>query len=344
MEGLVAGPLPASDLADVVNVVGDRWNALRGARVFIAGGSGFWGTWMIESALAADAELSLGLKIDVLTRSAAGFRARAPHVALNPAVSLVEGDVRRFELPDGALTHVVHCASVSGEKIDDLELADSIVAGTRRMLDLAVARGARRFLCASSGAIYGRQSADVGHLTEEYAGAPDPAEPGNAYGQAKRMAEQLCSLYRASRGIETVVARGFAFAGPLLPTDSHFAIGNFLRDGLQGGPIRVAGDGRAVRSYLYASDLAIWLWTILVAGEAGRAWNVGSENAITIGDLARKVGAHFGAEVQVGTSAQPVPASRYVPSTARARRDLGLIERVDLDESIRRTAAWLTRR
>lgn len=122
--------------------------------------------------------------------------------------------------------------------------------------------------------------------------------------------------------------------------NTHYAIGNFIRDGLEGGPIRVMGDGTAVRSYLYAADLAVWLWTILLKGRPGRAYNVGSEEAINIRDLAEMVGRHFerGPEVVVmQKAAAGREIERYVPSTARAKDELGLGCMIDLDDAIQRT-------
>ena len=166
--------------------------------------------------------------------------------------------------------------------------------------------------------------------------------PRTAYGAAKGEAERLALEAGARGGPAPIVARGFAFVGPRLRLDGHFAIGNFIRDALSGGPIRVAGDGSPVRSYLYAADLAIWLLTVLFRGAPGRAYNVGSESAVTLAELARIVADAIApdAQVEFGKAAIGTHPDRYVPSTERARKELGLRQTVDLADAIRRTAAW----
>ena len=113
--------------------------------------------------------------------------------------------------------------------------------------------------------------------------------------------------------------------------------------GCAGGPIRVNGDGTPCRSYLYAADLAIWLWTILVRGEAGRPYNVGSEAALSIGALARMVADMREPPLAVQIAGSPVAgalSARYVPSTQRGQAELGLRETVALHEALERTLAW----
>ncbi len=334
--------LPVSELDEVVRAVGD-WEPLRGARLFITGGTGFFGTWLLESLAHANRVLDLGLSAAILTRDATAFQSQMPHLSGEP-FHWVEGDVGHFPFPEGVFTHIIHGATSTRANPNGAqpeELLDTIVAGTQRVLDFSVRAGAKRLLYLSSGGVYGIQPQDLGRIPEDYRGAPDPLDDRSVYAQGKRLAEHLCVLHQKRHGIETPVARGFAFVGPHLPLDAHFAIGNFLGDALAGRPIRIGGDGTPLRSYLYASDLATWLWTMLLKGQGGRAYNLGSDQALSILDLARSIGQLGGLEVI--QSKHPVPGApplRYVPDITRAKLELGLEVRVPLDKAIERTLRW----
>lgn len=334
-----------NDLDHVLAHTEHLWAEVRGERFFITGGTGFVGTWLMESMLWANQRLGLGISAVVLTRSPEAFRARAPHLADHPGVRLLRGDVGSFEYPAGRFSHVIHAASDATPDLcrqQPLPVMDTIVAGTRRVLDFALAAGARRFLLTSSGAVYGPQPPDVKHLPETWTGAPSLATPASVYGEGKRMAELLCALYHQGHGLDCLIARCFTFLGPGMPLDAHFAIGNFIDDCIHGRPIQVKGDGTPYRSYLYAADLATWLWTILVKGESGRPYNVGSEQEVSIAEAARAVAAALESAQPVRIARSPVPgapAERYVPSTERARIELNLREWIPLLEAIRRTAA-----
>lgn len=334
------------DLDGVLAATAGLWEELRGNRVFITGGTGFIGCWLLETLLWANDRLRLNLSVTVLTRNPRAFKEKAPHLATHPAVRLVAGDVRSFSFPEGSFSHVIHAATQSSAKLNREQPAlmfDTVVEGTRRCLDFAIAAGARKFLLTSSGAVYGTQPPHIAHLEESFAGGPDPVDPGSAYAEGKRAAEMLCVLAGRNSKLETKIARCFAFAGPYMELDTHFAIGNFIRDAMQGGPIRVQGDGTALRTYMYAADLMVWLWTILFRGVSVRAYNVGSEEALSIGELAHTVARVLnpGIKVEILGKPQPgVPPHRYIPSTARARQELGLRSETSVEDAIRRTHHW----
>jgi len=316
-------PLPKEDLEHVLAHTRPLWEQLRRGRVFVTGATGFFGIWILETFAYANKELGLGAELVGLSRNPQAFYEKVPHLASESSITLHRGDVRDFKFPEGAFTHVIHAGTTSSSPVAPLEMLDTIIQGTRRTLDFAVASGAKRFLFVSSGAVYGKQPAEIARIPETYLGAPDPMDPNSAYGEGKRVGELLCAIANKEHGLETTIARCFAFVGPHLPLDAHFAIGNFIRDAMKGEPIKVK-DGTPYRSYLYAADLAIWLWTILLKGEACHPYNVGSDQEIAISDLARIVSSTLGGSVMDSTLKSDLPSSRYVPATECIMSELEL--------------------
>ena len=309
------------DLLHVLERTESLWDALAGANVFITGGTGFVGSWLLESFVWADTHLNLHARIFVLTRNPAKFRADRPHLAREACMHILHGDLETFPFPAEEFHYVIHAAAESGS--------------TQRILEMAKTSGTRRLLYTSSGAVFGDQPADVEKVDEEFV---SPVECCTPYGRAKRETETLC-VRAADAGLGVVIGRLFAFVGPYLPLDKNFAVGNFVRDARMGGPIEVKGDGTPLRSYLYAADLAIWLWTLLIEGVPGRTYNVGSDQAISILDLARTVESVCGVERGIRVASKPtmgVKPKRYVPSIARARAELRLEPWIGLEEGIRR--------
>jgi dTDP-glucose 4,6-dehydratase len=332
------------DLEHVLAHTEGLWEELRGNRIFVTGGTGFFGCWLLESFAWANHKLGLNAQAVVLSRNPQAFARKAPHLFSDKAIHFENGDVRDFKFPTGSFSHVIHAATEASATLNEgqpLLMLDTIVEGTRHTLDFAVACGAKKFLLTSSGAVYGKQPSEMTHIPEDYTGGPNPLEPASAYGEGKRMAELLCAIYQREHGIESKIARCFAFVGPYLPLDAHFAIGNFIRDAMAGGPIRVNGDGTPYRSYLYAADLAIWLWTILMRGQGMRPYNVGSDQGYSISDIARVVadGAKIPASmIQVAQApAAGRGPSRYVPATQRAVSELKLNVPIGLAEAVART-------
>jgi nucleoside-diphosphate-sugar epimerase len=336
----------AGDLDHILGSTAGVWNELRGGRLFITGGTGFFGTWLLESFAWANDGLGLNARATVLTRHPDRFRQKAPHLAAHPHIDFLTGDVTTFDFPSGQFSHVIHAATESATHLneeDPLRMVDTVGGGTRRVLDFAKTIGVDKFLLVSSGAAYGRQPPNLQYVSEDHPGGPDPTDPSSAYGEGKRLAELFCAIYAQRYRIQTKTARCFAFVGPHLPLDAHYAIGNFIRDALRERPIRVNGDGTPRRSYLYAADLAIWLWTILIRGSAGRAYNVGSMQEISVAEAAHAVSSVFSPALPVHVAQTPSPhkpAERYVPDNRRARTELGLEQTIALSDAIQRTIRW----
>lgn len=339
-------PLPVEDLDHVLAHTSRLWADMRGARLFITGGTGFFGTWLLETYVRANDALGLGLQAVVLSRNPDAFVQRSPHLAGRADLTFVSGDLGTFAFPSGRFTHLINAAAettIWTNHESGAGLLGRITQGMGHLLDFAAASRVGHFLHVGSGAMYGPQPPEVTHLSEDHAGRNSPLPAGAIWAEGKRLEEQLCQAHAGRHGYALKIARGFAFVGPHLPLDGNYAIGNFIGAALRGEAIRVSGDGTPFRSYLYAADLAIWLWTLLLAGPAGRAYNVGSDDDRPIAAHARCVAeiCGGGSPVEIAQAAAPGrPAARYVPDIRRARAELGLDVWISEEEAIRRTVAW----
>jgi nucleoside-diphosphate-sugar epimerase len=339
-------PLPTQDLDLVLLHTSAFWSRFHGATVLLTGGTGFIGLWLLEVFQHANSKLNAGLRLMVLTRDPERARRQAPHLFDRNDTRLLQGNISEPLTTVEHLDLCIHAAtdvSASLSASNPLKVFDSIVLGTRHVLDLARAAGATRFLLTSSGAIYGVQPVDLERIPENFLGAVDPLQPKNAYGNGKRAAEWLASAYSGQGGPECCIARIFAILGPGIPFDGSFAAGNFVRDVLAGRPIELEGDGRPIRSYLYMADLCIWLLRLAESGQSGRAYNVGSEHAVSITQLASQIAQMAANTARIHThkpNRETATPPRYVPDTRRAREELGLMEYTPLSEAILKTINW----
>ena len=326
------------DLEHILDHTISLWRELRGQNVFITGGTGFFGCWLLESFIWVNEFLGLNANATILTRNPKLFIKKAPHLAKNHAVHLIQGDVRDFKFPKGEFPFVIHAATDTSAKLNrdnPLLMFDTIVEGTKRTLEFARTHGTKKFLFTSSGAVYGELTPEMICIPEDYSVAPNTMNCETAYGSGKRAAETLCGLYP----METKIARCFAQVGTYLPLNTHYAIGNFIRDTTLACSIEINGDGTPIRSYMYAADLAIWLWTILFKGQSSRPYNVGSDKGVSILELANIVRQEVNPNVEINVAHKPDSRlrQRYVPSIERARTELGLDIWIPLEEAIRRT-------
>jgi len=314
--------------------------SLSGRRLFLTGGTGFVGKCLLDYFRWVAERHGADFELCVLSRDPQGFVERHTQYAGLPWLTLIAGDLQQLPTLAVDFTDVIHAAADTHNVASGVAWIEQIVGGTQRILDFAVAHRCQRFLLMSSGAVYGPQPAHLTHLPEDYSGAPPTTSPASVYGQAKRLAEQLCTQYCHEHGLHTVSARCFSLVSEHVPLAGPYAIGNFIGDALAGGPLRIKGDGNTLRAYLYGLDMAHWVVTLLLHGEAGQAYNVGSDVAISIRQLAELVAATLAPEARIESASVAGQRSVYVPDIARCRQ-LGLEITTPLQEAIQRSADWI---
>lgn len=342
--------LPSEDLDSIVNLVGHNWDHLRNSNLLLTGGTGFIGKWLLASFLHANRSLGLGSRITIVSRNPQKFLDEFPCLKGAKEVSWIAGDVRELNFGDSEkYQFIIHGATDISITSSGNEILDVCTRGTSNVLkSTRQSRGANHFLLISSGAVYGRIPSDINAVGEEYMGAPDSLSPSSAYGEAKRISELLTVMEAEKQGsLKISIARCFSFIGPYLPLDKHFAIGNFINAAINDRDINISGDGTPLRSYLYISDLIHWLWILLFQGSSGRAYNIGGDECLSIGELASRVNVILNGRGMVKIAIAPRPnvaTQSYIPCIERISNDFSLKPKINLDEAIIRTAEWIRER
>jgi nucleoside-diphosphate-sugar epimerase len=325
----------------------DIWFKAANSTIFITGATGFFGKCLLSNFLYANSEFNLNIKVIILSRDPQSFILAHPEFN-NESFIYIKGNVKNFEFPANQnIDYIIHAATDTNAQIvanEPLTTFETIVDGTKQILELAKNKNVKSVLNVSSGAVYGKQPHTLSHVTEEFTGAPNVYDVGASYGEGKRVAEMFCNIYHEKHGVNVKIARCYAFVGTYLPLDTHFAIGNFIHDIINDRQIKIQGDGSPFRTYLYTADLVIWLLKILFDGKACHPYNVGSDVAVNIEELANTVNTfskkHKPIEIlKPKSDGHPV---KYVPSIERAKSELGLSVYTSLQDAIDRTIRFYT--
>jgi dTDP-glucose 4,6-dehydratase len=327
------------------------WQLLDKKRILITGGSGFFGRWLIEVLLWVIKSLNINLHIIVLTRNIEKFYRNVPistNLTFKKNIQLIESDLCTINAEKfNNIDYIFHLASDSspakGVDWARNHFISSII-GVKNILEIAKSNSCSAVIT-SSGAIYNSIDSFFNNgYVEQFSSSKEYLAENNIYQISKRNIEAISSYYNEKYGTRVLLCRCFAFAGPYLPLDANYAFGNFIGSALMNRNICINGDGKAVRSYMYMSDLIIWLLSILQRGSSSRPYNVGSPHSVSIGELALRVKNLCNSDIEIITNGGNFPNSIYFPSIERASEDLSLAIGVNLNDAILNTFNWYKKR
>lgn len=334
------------DLLPLLETCHQSLSDLKNAHVYIVGGGGFIGLWLTEAIAAMNDEFGYGAKITIQTLHDSFLSAYAPHLKARADVKIVCSDCRNTIVPE-ATQFIFYCATPTNphlQQTEPTETSSVIVDGLRSMFDSArLLPDLRNILYVSSGMVYGTQPFEMERRAEDSFQSFDPSVLSNSFSESLRFAEAICAGYRNEARLPVVIARGFAFVGPYqLPTIA-WALHNFIADAMQDRPIRILGDGESVRSYLYASDAAVWFLRLLVEGKSGNVYNVGSSDGIRLAEAAELVSRGFDKKSSVTLLAQPshLRKTRFVPDVSKIQKEFGVTVSEDAESGISKTIDWM---
>lgn len=334
------------DLHDVTKQGIDSMMPLKNDTVVITGGTGFIGTWVTGLLTHLNDFHQFNTQIVLVARHTDAFKSARPHLANRRDVSLIQADIRHFsDIPDET-NWLIHAASSPDNRTHatyPIETMSTIAEGTYSILrSIERCSNFKMLVNLSSGHVYGSQPLELNMLNEQFTGAPNCNSASSAYAEAKRYAETLCHASRSQARMPAVNIRPFAFIGPYQSLERPWAINNFIKDAISGKKIRILGDGDTVRSYMYASDMAYWILSILTGSKSGEIYNLGSPEGITLKSLAERISAQFEKrpDIELRVAGNQPKSTRFIPDVTLATQRLGLKLTVDLDLALLKTINW----
>lgn len=317
--------------------------------LLITGASGFMGIWLTELFLHLNKTKQLNLKLYLLATDFTFAKKEAPHLyEANENIELISDDVRSLHEIPMDVEWIIHAASSPDSRVHNSQpifATQTITQGTLTLLECAVRLPRLKgLLNISSGYVYGYHSTKELITEKSFAGF-DPSVFAVSYMEAKRYAESLCTIFRNQYRLPIINVRPFSFVGPYQSIDAPWAVNNFINDVINKQPIRIQGDGTAVRSYMYGADMAWWLLNIMLRGESGRSYNLGSSTAITLKELAEKIKYLSGNIVEINHSRALLKSkpSIFVPSIELAQSEMSVQIQFDIDMALSRTIQWYSK-
>lgn len=303
-------------------------------RIVISGAAGFIGSHLCDKLLGE------GNEVVGLDNFITGNRRNIEHLANNSHFEFREHDITEPCPIAGDVDAVINAASLASPKdylAHPIETLDVGSQGTRRMLDLALAKDAR-YLLTSTSECYG--DPEVHPQVESYWGNVNPVGLRSCYDESKRYAEALTMAYHRVHGLRTNIARIFNTYGPRMKLEDGRVVPAFLDQALRGLPLTVFGDGSQTRSFCYVSDLVDGLCRLMMSDERYPV-NLGNPQEMTILEFAERIRrlTNSRSGVEFRDLPQDDPKQRQ-PDISKAREILGWTPRVSLEDGLRKTVTY----
>jgi len=257
-------------------------------------------------------------------------------------IFFIKNDVRNLREVPSTIEYIIHAAATPDNSIhmsNPIEVMDTISQGTKQVLDIALGLdNIKKILNISSGQVYGTLSSNM--ISETNMGRVDTNSINSIYPEAKRYGETLSIAYKSLYKLPVVQVRPFSFVGPHMGLEKPWAINNFIKDAIKFKKIRILGNGKPIRSYMYPTDMAWWLLNMLVDSKNGVVYNLGSPEGISLEELALKIKTKIGIDVNIEILNMNEESSVFVPDESLVKDKLDLDIKVRIDEALDKTIDW----
>jgi len=313
---------------------------LQNSEILVTGGTGFFGKWIVEIVTYLNDNLDFNIKLYLVARNNSSYINKI--IENRDDIFFIKNDVRNLRGMPSTIEYIIHASATPDNSIhmsNPIEVMDTISQGTKQVLDIALGLdNIKKILNISSGQVYGILSSNM--ISETNIGILDTNSINSIYPEAKRYSETLSIAYKSLYKLPVVQVRPFSFVGPHMGLEKPWAINNFIKDAIKFKKIKILGNGKPIRSYMYPTDMAWWLLNMLVDSKNGVVYNLGSPEGISLEELALKIKNKIGTDVNIEILNMNNEASVFVPDESLVKDNLDLDIKVGIDEALDKTIDW----
>lgn len=332
------------DISKSLKGIVNELSALKNKKILITGGTGFIGIWLTSMITWLNDEYDFNCKIVLLSRHQNLFKKNHEELGARKDISFISSDIRSINKLDDDINYIIHAASNPDNRIhttDPINTMDIISNGTKVILDQATRLpNIESILHLSSGQVYGKSFVSGETLSEQRKENFLKNDITSIYSNAKYYSEVICLSYQSQCKLPITIVRPFSFIGPFQELSKPWAINSFIQESMNGQPMRIVGNGKPQRSYLYGSDMAAWLLQLLVNGKRGSIYNVGSSEGISLEEVTKKINTILHNKVDVIIQNYNTDESQFIPNLKFIKEDLGVKETFTFEEALTRTIEW----
>lgn len=324
---------------------------MNGKTLLVTGATGLIGSLCVKFALALSDLCEANIDVVAMARSRSKMDEVYGGEKADGRLRFVVADLADLKNLDVSFDYVIHagCPTASKQFVESpVETISAIVDGTAGMLKSAHANNAGSFVYVSSMEVYGKGNSERGRdcdLAEKNVGYVDPLNVRSCYPEGKRMAETLCCAYASEYGVPVKIVRLAQTFGPGIPLSDNRVFAMLARCALRGEDIVLKTSGLSTRMYVYTVDAVTAIFTVLLEGASGRAYNVANEETyssiLEMSELVASLSEHdVRVRVEIDPDA-PYPPDHHLPLNTSAITKLGWNPSIGLKEMYLNLMAYL---